>query len=166
MRSIAVCSAIAVLLFFAATPADARIVQTIRYQELFERSDLIVIARPMTKTSDTNERTYFANDIVRIDRSGKQSRVPAVGVETDFQVIYVLKGSRTLERFTLHHFREANAEPVERDGPALVSFDPSDPSRRREILLFLVRESDGRYAPYGGQTDASGRAIFALEYPR
>ena len=40
---------------------------------------------------------------------------------------------------------------------------PRPPMR---LVMFLLREKDGRYAPYGGQTDPSGASIFELETPR
>ena len=122
----------------------------------------MVIATPLTKTADTDERTFFEN-ISQRDTDGKQTGVPAIGVETGFGVSAVLKGDRATKQFTLHHYREPVVEGViSIDGPNTVSFDPSDLRRRRNILLFLVKEQDGRYAPYGGQTDPGLQAITEL----
>jgi len=127
---------------------------------------LIVIAQPITKTTDTDERTRF-DDLVQIDGSGKQSPVSAIGVETTFEVFQVLKGAEATKHLVLHHYRDATplSAGITFGGATTVSFDPSDPKRRSDILLFLVREKDGRYAPYGGQADPSGRSIFALDGP-
>ena len=147
--------------------ARARLVQIITYDELWRKSDLVVIAQPTTKTTNTNEVNYLL-DIVQTDASGKENKVAAIGVETTFNVIKILKGNNDIKQFILHHYRETSwpsPSPVELGGPNLVSFDPSDPARRRDILLFLLREKDGRYAPYGGQTDPGLHAIFALETP-
>jgi len=154
--------AVAALSLCIVPAAYARLVGLVSYQELFDKSDLIVIASPVTKTTDTEERTYFPN-ISEIDKDGKQSSVAAVGVETSFNVSLVIKGDRAAKLFILHHYREANGPGL--DGPAVVSFDPSDYRRRRDILLFLIKERDGRYAPYGGQTDPGLQAITALEPP-
>lgn len=158
---------VATLSFCAAPSSHARLFNIISHQELFDKSDLIVIARPVTKTADTKERTYFEN-IVSVDKEGKRSRVVAIGVETTFSISLVIKGDHASDRFTLHHFREPPPAPGEfpaMNGPMVVSFDPTDPQTHRDVLLFLVREKDGRYAPYGGQTDPV-LAIFALEHPR
>jgi hypothetical protein len=165
MNSAKVFLAIVALSLCGMPVAHARLIREIGYQELFDGSDLIVIARPGTKTADTNERPYFA-DITRTDERGRQARIAAIGVETTFEVSKVIKGNGGLKRFVLHHYREASPPSIELNGPLLVSFDPSDASRRRDILLFLVKEKDGRYAPYAGQTDPGGRTIFALEVPR
>ena len=133
------------------------------YKELFEKSDLVVIATPKSKTTDTKEQAYLPN-IMRQDGNGNKSRVDSIGVETVFAVGAVLKGDQTIRRFTLHHYREAETGAGEMNGPLLVFFDPSDTSNRSSYLLFLVREPDGRYAPTGGQTDASYKSINRLDF--
>jgi hypothetical protein len=160
------CLAILILALAYAQGAQARFVKSLDYSELFKKADWIVIAKPIRKSADTNERGYF-DDLVSIDQSGKQSPVPAAGVETTFEVLEVVKGSKTPKHFVLHHYRDATppSPGLAVDGPVTVSFDPSDPERRRDFLLFLVREKDGRYAPYGGQTDPGDRSIFALDGP-
>lgn len=158
------CFAIAVLFFGFVSNADARIVREIGYDELFAKSDLVVIARPLTKTTDTGERSYFP-DVTRTDAGGRQSRIPSVGVETAFEIAWVIKGRPVGGRFVLHHYREEHSPRLEADGMMLVSFDPSDPRSLRDTLLFLTKEPDGRYAPYGGQTDPGLRSIRALDTP-
>lgn len=162
----------------SAPAANAHIMSVIDYQELRDKSDLIAIACPVTKTTDTKEKTFFP-DIVQQSRDGKQSKVPAIGVETIFSVSVVLKGDFATKKFVLHHYREAPSSPeiISVGGPLVVSFVPPDrpiqpnlpvqlnPPWCRNILLFLIKEHDGRYAPTGGQTDPSGRAIYALEPP-
>jgi len=128
------------------------------YDELFEKSDLIVIARPVTKTTDTEERNYF-DGVVQINANGQRNNPAAIGVETTFNVIKIIKGNGGVKQFILHHYREATPGS---NGPMVVSFDLSQST---DILLFLVREKDGRYAPYGGQTDPGLNSIFALTYP-
>src|SRR5215469_4483204 len=154
--------AVIAVLFGAAAPAEARLVQEFTYQALFDRADVVVIAQPISKTADTNESTFFS-DMVRQDSSGRSSKVAAIGVVTSFKVLKVIKGEQTLEQFVLHHFRELNSPEIMVDGPMVMSFDPADPKRPREFLMFLVREGDGRYAPYGGQTDPWGRSIMSLD---
>jgi len=160
------CLASFILALGYAQGAQAHVMRIITYSELFKKADWIVIAEPITKSADTNERSYF-DDLISVDQSGKQSPVPAAGVETTFEVLKVVKGSKIPKHFVLHHYRDASppSPDLAVDGPTTVSFDPSDPTRRRDFLLFLVREKDGRYAPYGGQTDPGDRSIFALDAP-
>ncbi len=151
-----------------APDSNARIRRDVSYEEFYDSSDLIVIAQPTTKTTDTDESTYFEK-IVRTGIDGKKTRVPAIGVETSFDVSLVIKGDCPSKSFVLHHYRTippSENGPLSIGGPALVSFDPSDSLKRRDVMLFLMREQDGRYAPYGGQTDPSGTSIFALERPQ
>ena len=146
-----------ILLLVIPNQAPARITAVLSYQEMLAKSDLVVIANPMTKTTDTGEKAFLPG-IWTQDKDGKQSKIESIGVETAFAVSAVLKGDRTLNRFTLHHYREAQNENA-LNGPNLVRFDASDTSRRSSYLLFLVRESDGRFAPMGGQTDPGMKAI-------
>jgi hypothetical protein len=118
---------------------SARLMQSWSYQELFTKSDVVVIAKPRAATRDTTERSTL-RDIA----------VPVIGVATEFQTLLVLKG-RTRERFSLHHYRLREPDLAFVNGPSLISFDPKKDHRR--YLLFLVRESDGRFAPVAGQTD-------------
>lgn len=157
------------ILILATPPSYAPIMAYLTYEELWEKSDLVVIAKPMTKTADTSERTYF-QDMVTKEASGKESKVHAIGVETVFEVLVVLKGNKDIEEFVLHHYREP--EVVQSDdspvsisfgGPHTVFFDPD--SVKPDTLLFLVREEDGRFAPYGGQNDPAARTIFSLADP-
>ena len=152
MRKLAL--AVAALLF--ATTGSARLIQVPSYQELTDKSDLVVIAAPIS-TRDTSER---------VDRPGTTMATPdkravgfpVVGVETRFRASAVLKGNRTLREFVLHHYREAIAQPTI-NAPALAAFDPA---KKTSLLLFVVREADGRYAPTAGQTDPGYLSIHPL----
>jgi hypothetical protein len=146
--------------------AGARTMPDYTFESRFAGSDLIVIARPVTKTTDTKERTNFEG-LVELRRDREQVPVAAVGVETKFIVLKVIKGDATTKEFVLHHYRglPPPAGMLSVEGPSVVAFDPADNRKRRDILLFLVRESDGRYAPFGGQNDPGIQAIYALEPP-
>ena len=139
---------------------QARLVSVLSYQEMLAKSDLVVIATPTTKTTDTTEEAFLPG-IWTQDKDGKQSKIRSVGVETVFTVSAVLKGNKTLKQFKLHHYREAQYENG-LNPPMLVRFDPSDTSKRSSYLLFLVGEPDGRFAPVGGQTDPGMRAIIPI----
>ena len=141
--------------------SQARLMTVLTYKEMLAKSDLVVIATPESKTTDTAEQAFFPN-IMQQDEDGRRSKVGSIGVETVFVVSVVLKGDKTIENFTLHHYRERNSSQPSMNGPSLVFFDPSDTSKRNSYLLFLLREPDGRYAPTGGQTDPGYKAINPL----
>jgi len=154
--------AAAILFCVMPNQSQARETIVLSYQELLAKSDLVVIATPKSKTTDTNEQAFLPG-IWQQDRNGRQSSVESIGVETVFAVSAVLKGDKTTKQFTLHHYREAK-RGLFLDGPALVSFDPSDVNKRSCYLLFLVREPDGRYAPTSGQTDPGDKAIRPIPF--
>lgn len=151
-----------ILLLFLPGQAEAREILVPSYQEMLSKSDLVVIANPISKTKDTKEEGFLPGIFLQ-EEDGKQSRIKAIGVETEFAVLAVLKGDATMKRFTLHHYREAQPSQA-LNGPFLVSFDPSNMSRRRSYLLFLVREPDGRFAPMSGQTDPGMKAIIPVPF--
>lgn len=158
-------AAIAAFALCIAAPTQAHIMSILTYDELFRGADLVVVAQPATKTTPTGERTQFP-DLVTQNADGTQTPVPAIGVETVFEVQKVVKGDKHLKRFVLHHLEDVPSDKPAYGGAATVWFDPSDTRNwNRDILLFLIKETDGRYAPYGGQTDPSGRSIFALQEP-
>ncbi len=150
-----------VMLWLIPNQAQARLVSIPSYQEMLAKSDLVVIANPISATSDTTEHSFLP-DIWRQGKNGEKSEIESIGVETKFAVCAVLKGDTALTQFTLHHYREAQSPSSELNGPGLVYFDPS--RRRGSYLLFLVREPDGRYAPVGGQTDPDLGSISAIPF--
>jgi hypothetical protein len=119
------------------------------YEELLEKSDLVVIATPAA-TNDTKEH---------IDLPGVVGE-HVIGVETTFTVSTVLKGDKGLRDFVFHHYRTTDGSniPHVANGPSFVSFKPvaNTTIGPRTFILFLVREADGRYAPIVGQTHPGG----------
>src|SRR5690349_5100395 len=77
-------------------PAGAHDVPWWGYDKMFRSSDLVVIAQAAADTRDTSERTALRD-------CSPPLRV--IGVATDFESLYVLKGPK-LKRFTVHHYRE------------------------------------------------------------
>jgi hypothetical protein len=154
MRSLRIALLATTLLL--ATTTNARLMQAPSYQELVEKSDLVVIAAP-TAARDSNEQIDLPGIAVTTSEN-RATGLAVVGVETTFRVSAVLKGDKGLKQFVLHHYREAKPQPTI-NGPALVAFDSS---KKTSFLLFLVREADGRYAPTGGQTDPGFFSVHAL----
>jgi len=142
--------AIASLLVLAATTflAGARKVDSPTFRELDKVSDIIVVAKPVS-TKDTAEHTILPH--IGPD-------VHVVGLSSEFEVVFVLKGDESLKKLVVHHYRLANPDERMDDGPILAAFDPKQSTR---YLLFLQREPDGRYAPFD-QVDPAFNSIRAL----
>jgi len=102
---------------------------------MFDKADLVVIAVPIS-TKNTEERCKLPEGFA------------VAGVETEFEVVSVTKGDKTLKKFVLHHYRLVTEGALR--SPFLLSFDPQ---QRQEYVLHLCKEPDGRYAPVNGQTD-------------
>jgi hypothetical protein len=141
--------------------SQAREMTVLSYEELLDKSDLVVIAIPVSKTADTMEVEYLSAIWLQ-DKIGQQ-KIKAIGVDTVFAVSAILKG-KSGKTFTLHHYRQAQAPAVEINGPSLVFFDPADSSKLGSYLLFLVREPTGMFAPTGGQTDPGFKSITRLPF--
>jgi hypothetical protein len=140
---------------FAATMADARLVDYWPYDRLAREADLIVIATPVS-VHDTEERTTFPN-LAEVGTNNVQHPVAAIGVETTFEILAVLKGSTNETKLVFHHLRDARlssptggSKVIALNGPVNVSFEPKE---KKRFLLFLRRESGGRYASVTGMTD-------------
>jgi len=119
--------------------------QTWSYRQLFAAAELVIIAQPIVRTRDTPERSVILGQ-------------PVVGVATEFRTLLVLKGRRRAH-FTLHHYRMSDPNIPLIDAPAFAFFDPAEHPR---YLLFLVHESDGRFAPVAGQEDPLGLGVQEL----
>jgi hypothetical protein len=77
----------------------------------------------------------------------------------------VMKGDKSLNKLVLHHYRLRNPplddpNAVLVNGPLLASFNPKQNTR---FLLFLHRQSDGRYSPVSGQYDPAGFSIVKID---
>src|ERR1700681_2017198 len=116
-----------------------RLIKDWSFQEMFAKSDVVVIATPIS-TKDTGEHSTLTD---------LSPPVTVLGLSTEFEVRLVLKGDTKIKTFVLHHYRLAHDEPMVH-GPAPVTFNSK--WRWTPFLLFLVKESDGRYAPVTGQT--------------
>jgi hypothetical protein len=122
------------------------------YDKLTREADLIVIATPVS-VRDTGQKTILPG-IMQGTAGGGCEPIPAIEMETSFEVLATLKGVPRQVPIILYHLREA-APPkgIVVNGPSLVSFEPKE---KRRYLLFLRREQDGRYVSLTGQTDPAG----------
>ncbi len=143
LRLLFLATALAVV---ATNVVRARAVRIWSYQELLDKSDLVVLATPTT-SNDNKEHA---------DLPGFSGE-PVIGVETKFSVSVVLKGDKALSDLVLHHYRTADGTNVPHvpNGPSFVSFASAEgpTAIQRTYILFLLREADGHYAPVVGQSD-------------
>jgi hypothetical protein len=133
---------------FALMPAaHGRITRAWRYQEMFDKADLVVIGRVVT-TRNTDEHSTLLG-------------LKVIGVVTDVRAHLVLKGNSSIKTFRLHHYtlESPHDEETIANGPNLIKFS----REHSPCLLFLVKERDGRYAPVTGQEDPALHAVLELE---
>lgn len=138
------------LILATALAAQARLMKNWSYKELYDQSDLVVIAKSISN-QDTGEKAKLPN--ISPD-------VHVFGVSTEFDVSLVMKGDKSVKKVTLHHYRLADPKQLMINGPSLATFDPTQHTR---YLLFLHRDDDGRYSPVSGQTDPAMFSVLKLE---
>lgn len=147
--------------FALPTALPARLLDIPTFQQAYERADLVVIGQPVAVTN-LAERAPLPNIGQSIGAAdldlpeAERGKVMATGVETTFAVETVVKGDQPAgDRLVLHHYK-LEKEGAMMNAPMLIKFDPSKPL---SYLLFLKRETDGRFAPVCGQTDPAFRGI-------
>ena len=131
---------------FLVVQSHARLMHIWSYDMLNDKATLIVVATP-TRVVETSELVALPN-IETVYTNGTHEAVMGKGVETSFKVLTVLKGERDVKQLVLHHYVLASA-PAGND-PFLVSFKPEG---NQQFLMFLQKETDGRYVAVSGQTD-------------
>src|SRR3954454_8288976 len=141
--------AFAAVILATAEFATAHLMAVWSYEDLFGKSDVVVIATPMSPTRDTAERTTLP---------GIEPPTAVIGVVTQFQTLLVLKGDKH-DRITFHHYTLPQSDVALVNGPSLVAFPKVD---HVSYLLFLVRERDGRFAPTAGQADPEDVSVQKL----
>jgi hypothetical protein len=132
-----------------AAPLTGRLVKEWTFQDMFAKSDLVVIGTPVASVQ-TAEHTTLPD---------LSPLVAVLGLNTEFQVRLVLKGDQKIKKFVLHHYKLEHEESMI-NGPELVSFDSQ--IWGPHYLLFLTKERDGRYTPVTGQTDPALYSVIQL----
>lgn len=145
-------SYIALLLLGISQPTQGRLVKHWTYRELFDKSDLVVIAA-VVSSKDTQERTTLPD---------YNPGYAVVGVTTEFESRVVLKGRKEIERFQLHHYRHqfSQGETEVTNAPELIK---TPLLRGSAFLMFLIQEPDGNYAPVAGQVDPGIFSVLELK---
>ena len=153
--------------------AAGRLLPSWPYEKLFAEADIVVVAEPLftVDTKDVFEHKGNKPDVF-------------TGMNTEFEVRWVLKGEQKKGKFTVLHFRYGDPPPGQvpavRNGALFVRFrlegrsfagrtlvdegidsaspPPINSVTKREgkpdYLLFLKLRTDGRYEPVSGQYDS------------
>jgi hypothetical protein len=129
---------------------DARIVRPWTYQELFEKANLVVIGE-VVGSEDNGERTELVD---------VEPHVPVIGLITKFKSLLVIKGSKDLATFGLHHYKfSSDNAKLAGEAPDLVEVA----GQHQVYLLFLIAEHGGLYVPVSGQTDPASFSVLELK---
>ena len=111
------------------------------YGGMTAQSDLVVIATPVARQEQGEDA-----QLPGVSQGPNWDPVPAVGIETSFSILAVLKGDEKLTggTFALVHYREKvkDTSGTYRGGPALVDFKPGEGSA---YLMFLKDRGDGHF---------------------
>jgi len=112
----------------------------ITYRQLYERSDLVVIAKPLKTIESNAEPDLGANEKLRADINV---------VETDFEVLLVLKGTHKHKELTFINLQTKSGKPSSMFGGLGTFFFDFHAKRfgKSSYLLFLKSDGKGRYLP-------------------
>jgi hypothetical protein len=148
MRNLIALSVAALLL--CPTVGEGRLSYPWTFDELKAKSDVVVIAEKLS-TRETGLKT-FLYDI--------QPPFPVVELNTQFNMLTLLKGSVEAKAFLLRHYRTDTELMSGRvvNGPVFLDFSRGPTG---VYLLFLTRETDDLYAATSGQVDPD-QSAFAL----
>ncbi len=89
-----------------------------------KRADILVVATPVS-TKDTAEQ---------IALPGIGPALAVVGLSSEFEVSFVLKGDHGLKKLVVHHYRLANPDQKMNNAPFLASFE----SKKIHALFTLL----------------------------
>lgn len=139
-----------------------------RHEKLFQKSDLVVLATPVSN-ADSGETMNPENYQVKF-----------LGVNTTFTDCIVLKGQLTDKEIKVLHYRLPDDAPGQQNGPLLTYFHIGGVSLSKvrdgkvfgeigglgkQYILFLKKRDDGRYEPVSGQIDSNFSFLHILGEP-
>ena len=136
---------------FIAVNAAARLSRHWTYQEMFDASDLVIIAIAQS-SKDTGDRTTLPDYTPRVD---------VVPVLTKFESFLILKGPKEIKKFDLFHYRYASGDDefAMSNTPFLIRIEDE---KQPTFLLFLSKRDDETYEPVTGQTDPAFLSVLEL----
>jgi hypothetical protein len=127
------------------------------YQQMLEKAELVVKAA-WVSTKNTDERCTLPD-----------TDIPGIGATSEFEINFVLKGPKDVKKLDLHHYKFQDDDDTFRYlAPQLIRIIPPVTRGERqypgggEFLLFVIKESDDRYAPVTGQTDPALSSVLEL----
>ncbi len=130
------CLLIVSLLFFGTflnAELNGQTITILSYQGLFDKSDLVIVARPI-QVGFTGESVILARG------DNATTTVPSLGQEVQLQVDATLKGNYPENNLVLlHWFKPKDSKII------------NDLSRNYRYMFFLRLDKDGRYSPTDGQ---------------
>jgi poly-D-alanine transfer protein DltD len=152
LTPIVVLLALLIAVCFLPQQMHARLSRHWTYNEMFDRADLVVIARVIA-SHKTEERTTLPDYAPTLN---------VVGMITNFAIGLVLKGSKEIKTFELFHYAYASHkdEDATSNTPFLLNIKPGGEAT---FLLFLTKRDDGRYVPVTGQTDPAFLSVLELQ---
>lgn len=135
--------------------ANAYLMRPIKYEELFESADLVVIATPLeSKKSD---------DQLNVDQPEKV-RTIITTIDTKFEVAYVLKGELKEGTFHFLHLKRKGPKPkgmiFGAVGTFFVDFG-SEENKKKSFILFMKKHGKENYKPAWNPMEGS-RAIIPV----
>lgn len=139
-----------------------RFFKTDTYQQMFDKADLVAMAN-WEGMKETDERTTLQDF---------DPAIKVIGVTTEFKTQLVLKGGKDIKTVALHHYRfQFQDDDLWTFAPQFVRIrgpeirgDTHYPGGG-QMLLFLKKESDGRYVPVTGQVYPAVTSVLVLAYP-
>jgi len=120
--------------------ANPYVLGPITYKQLFDSADLVVIAKPL-KTRESNAKPDLgANEMLRADINV---------VETDFQVLLVLKGRHKHKELTFINLQTKSGKRSPMFGGLGTFFLDFHAERleKSSFMLFLKSDGEGRFLP-------------------
>ena len=137
--------------------ANAYVMAELTYKELFDRSDVVVIATAIsTKNSTAN---------LKIEpKQAKELTDQIKTVETKFRIAYTLKGKVNSEEIEFLHLNTIEKKDFVGVFGALGTFFVdfnSKHAKRHSYMLFMKKGKDGKYSPAWNSMEGS-RAMIAV----
>lgn len=142
---------ISALLGVAVVPVlNARLREAWTFQQMFDRAQLVVIARVIA--SKDNGKAMPLPDFASVN---------VIEVLTEFETRIVFKGPKDLTKFYLRHYRYRSEEEqfAVANNPQLITINQGE---HPAFLLFLLKDRNGQYVPFGGQTDPAALSVLDL----
>ena len=146
--------AVAISLVSLAAPAQAYEMAPLTYKELFDDSDLVVIATPV--------RTIASGALLKVDQPPGIQKIITT-VDTEFKVALVLKGDLDDETLHLLHLSRTDHQEVGvfgAPGTFFIDFE-AEKNKKQSYILFMKKHDDDTFVPAWRLMEGS-RAIIAV----